>query len=384
MNQIRVIETTKTTKTTEYTDPLMTIGAYAEAVGLSPSALRYYDQIGLLHPDHVDAHNGYRYYATPTVRRARRIRDLREVDVPLDVLRRVLDGDPELAAAELDELATDRERAGLQAAAALRRTARALREVPSTATEPVRLNGPVLADALRAAGSMAAPDEPFDRVLVDLDGDHVDVVATDRFRMFTHRIPVPPGHGGHGRLGIPLSRLADASDWLDGVDHVVIIAEDGELRLTDDDHDTDDHDDTDHDHLPVDPADISGFPDHTQFLSAYASRDHRLLLTRGAVLTALATDDEFIGLAIDAGGATLAGARVPGRVLGAEPGTELRFTTALLREAVTAMPGDQLLVLFGDTVRPVLLQAPAAPGRNVVIMPARPETADSVPVDAHR
>ena len=40
----------------------MTISEFARLVGLAPSALRFYDDCGLLPPAEVDATNGYRYY----------------------------------------------------------------------------------------------------------------------------------------------------------------------------------------------------------------------------------------------------------------------------------------------------------------------------------
>jgi protein phosphatase len=40
----------------------MTIGELATRSRLSAKALRLYDQLGLLHPDHVDPVTGYRIY----------------------------------------------------------------------------------------------------------------------------------------------------------------------------------------------------------------------------------------------------------------------------------------------------------------------------------
>ena len=51
-------------------ESLLTIGAFAQAVGLSPSALRFYDECGLLVPAEVDPVTGYRYYTPELARRA--------------------------------------------------------------------------------------------------------------------------------------------------------------------------------------------------------------------------------------------------------------------------------------------------------------------------
>ena len=73
------------------TDELLTISAFARQVGLTPSALRFYDDCGLLRPASVDEQNGYRYYAPSQEARAALLRDLREIDLPLADVRVVLD-----------------------------------------------------------------------------------------------------------------------------------------------------------------------------------------------------------------------------------------------------------------------------------------------------
>ena len=72
--------------------PLLTISAFARAVGLAPSTLRYYDEAGLLPPAEVDPQTGYRYYTPHLERRALLIGRLREVGAPVELMRAVLDG----------------------------------------------------------------------------------------------------------------------------------------------------------------------------------------------------------------------------------------------------------------------------------------------------
>jgi protein phosphatase len=78
---------------------LLTIGAFARAVRLSPKALRHYDELGLLQPAVVDADSGYRYYDPGQVEQARLIPWLRRVGMPLARIRRVC----ELPAAQAAE-----------------------------------------------------------------------------------------------------------------------------------------------------------------------------------------------------------------------------------------------------------------------------------------
>jgi len=72
----------------------LTISEFARLVGLAPSALRFYDDCGLLPPAEVDATNGYRYYDRSQAERARLLRDLREIDLPLPDVRLALDAAP--------------------------------------------------------------------------------------------------------------------------------------------------------------------------------------------------------------------------------------------------------------------------------------------------
>src|SRR5215510_4368186 len=69
---------------------LLSIGAFASMTRLSIKALRLYDQLGLLQPQHVDSQNGYRYYGVDQLSSARMIRNMREMDMPLATIRQVL------------------------------------------------------------------------------------------------------------------------------------------------------------------------------------------------------------------------------------------------------------------------------------------------------
>ncbi|MEU8822965.1 MerR family transcriptional regulator [Streptomyces sp. NPDC048636] len=80
--------------------PLLSIGAFARRTRLSPKALRLYDRLGLLAPDHVDETTGYRWYRADQVERARLVALLRRLDMPLARIGRVLDLPGERAAHE--------------------------------------------------------------------------------------------------------------------------------------------------------------------------------------------------------------------------------------------------------------------------------------------
>ncbi|MEU4553625.1 MerR family transcriptional regulator [Micromonospora violae] len=77
---------------------LMTIGAFARAVRLTPKALRLYDQVGLLVPAAVDPESGYRLYDPAQVSVARLVGQLRRIGMPLAQIRVVCGLEPTAAA----------------------------------------------------------------------------------------------------------------------------------------------------------------------------------------------------------------------------------------------------------------------------------------------
>ena len=68
----------------------LTIGQVARLSGLTTRALRHYDKLGVLRPAEVSDENGYRWYARDQVEIARQVRVLRELEVPLDEVRRIV------------------------------------------------------------------------------------------------------------------------------------------------------------------------------------------------------------------------------------------------------------------------------------------------------
>jgi len=69
---------------------LLPIGMFARMTMLSVKALRLYDQLGVLQPLHIDPQTGYRYYGVDQIPGARMIRNMRDMDMPLATIRRML------------------------------------------------------------------------------------------------------------------------------------------------------------------------------------------------------------------------------------------------------------------------------------------------------
>lgn len=69
---------------------LFTIGEMAKLFGINAKTLRYYDEIGLIRPEHTDPMTGYRYYSTGQFERLNTIKYLRALDMPLAKIMRFL------------------------------------------------------------------------------------------------------------------------------------------------------------------------------------------------------------------------------------------------------------------------------------------------------
>ena len=71
-------------------DVILSIGEFSKMTYLSVKALRHYHDVGLLEPVDIDPTTGYRRYAASQVATAQAIRRFRDLDMPLDDVRRVL------------------------------------------------------------------------------------------------------------------------------------------------------------------------------------------------------------------------------------------------------------------------------------------------------
>ncbi|MFF3946840.1 MerR family transcriptional regulator [Streptomyces sp. NPDC001902] len=66
----------------------MKIGDLAEKTGVAPRLLRYYEEVGILHP--FRSANGYRSYGEPAIDRVLQIRELLEAGLTTEMIREVL------------------------------------------------------------------------------------------------------------------------------------------------------------------------------------------------------------------------------------------------------------------------------------------------------
>ncbi len=68
---------------------MFTVKQLSHLAGITPRTLHYYDEIGLLKPSQV-GDNGYRYYGEESLLRLQQILLYRELDMPLEKIKRVM------------------------------------------------------------------------------------------------------------------------------------------------------------------------------------------------------------------------------------------------------------------------------------------------------
>jgi DNA-binding transcriptional MerR regulator len=67
------------------------IGEFSKIAQVPSSVLRYYDEIGMLKPAHIDPWTGYRYYSAAQLPRLHRILALKELGLTLDQITQLVD-----------------------------------------------------------------------------------------------------------------------------------------------------------------------------------------------------------------------------------------------------------------------------------------------------
>lgn len=355
------------------TEPLLTISAFARAVDLAPSALRYYDDAGLLPPAEVDARTGYRYYTPELARRAHLIRRMRAVGVPVETMRAVLDSDPEEAVQLLRDFAA-------QAAQSAERTAVTIEDLVADLHrgddpgEPVTvsLDGPELATALtqvsRAAGTETG--SPLRGVLVDIDGAGVTVVATNRYWLAAWSLTTTAVESARGtRLFLPLDDVSPLAQWLSWQGAVRIHAENTAATVSGRGRDGG--------ACPtrtITPG-ADRFPAYQLILDAQDDRHARTTMPRQALLDACAPAEDGVRLHVGPDRVTVStddaseGRHLAARTVGA-PFT-LALSVDLFRPAVEMMVGNQVSLEYSADTRPLWVTSPGQRRLRALVMPRR-------------
>lgn len=342
-------------------DDLVTIGAFARATGLTPSALRFYDDSGLLAPARIDPATGYRYYAAGQRERASTIRRLRAIDVPLDVVTRVLSVDPDEAARLLDAHVKVLQQRAADAAAEAEAVKAALalgQRVPRVA-----LSGRLFADAIERVLPAVSEDPEFPilaGILVELGGDVVTVTATDRYRLSTRSLAVTGTESPWSGV-LPARELAALVPWfagsddlaLDRRDDTVVISAGGEEKR-----------------CTVLPG---TFPDWAAMLAALPPTRTRVVVQRDTLLGAVeGAPTETIRCVVAPHEISIGSPAGPNRRLDAHvtgPGIELFFRRDNLRSALATAVGPDLMLDISAPDMPVVIRSATDGDLTTLAMP---------------
>ncbi|MFE5870327.1 MerR family transcriptional regulator [Streptomyces roseifaciens] len=376
---------------------LMGIGAFARRVGLAPSALRFYDDCDVLRPAYVDDATGYRYYAPEQQARAVLVRRLREAGVPLTDASVVLDGTDDEARAVLQEHAR---RARVTAASAQVVIQEILRALPdgtpwttkakarakanAKANAKVCVGGAELASAVRqvapAVASGPARDEfpVLGHILIEVDGQEVRLVATDRYRLAVRTLRAKSMEGDPWHALIAASDMKDVAAWAMRIPDVSIEADGEGARLHSGAHSRT---------LPTADETVLPFPDYRMVLDNFPTPRHRVITDRAALRTALAEagySDAPVILRADEQQLTLTpgepdpgshGLTLPAICTG-PPLRRIAFDPQVLLAAIEAGVGPDVLLEVSSPDQPVVVRSADQGSFTTLVMPVHDAAAD--------
>ncbi|MGF7029913.1 DNA-binding transcriptional MerR regulator/effector-binding domain-containing protein [Paenibacillus mucilaginosus] len=80
---------------------MLSIGEFSKICGVSAKTLRYYDEMGLIHPDEINPENGYRYYAIGQLKKMLFINRLKSYQFSLEEIKSVLQREADQAEEQL-------------------------------------------------------------------------------------------------------------------------------------------------------------------------------------------------------------------------------------------------------------------------------------------
>ncbi|HEX6150073.1 MerR family transcriptional regulator [Nocardioides sp.] len=344
------------------TEPLLTISAFARAVDLAPSTLRYYDEAGLLTPAEVDPRTGYRYYTPDLERRATLIRRMREVGLSVDAMRLVLAGGHDEATRILRAHVEGAHRSAARAAAVVDEILAALDAAPEPAEVSVTVDGAELAAALRRVGRAASDDDPLAGVLLDCADGAVTVVATDRYWLALWSVPVGEP-GGDLRAFLPTVAARALAELLASRVTATLRVSPGSVQV-------------DETELAAGP---DRFPAYRLILPGRA--EGRATLERAALAATVDAAIEEgpagpVRFAVSDSGVRVGGygdadqVMLPAVVTGAT--TTLWFAAGLFRRALDTLVGESVTVAWTAQDRAVRISPVEQRRLDVLLMPVRP------------
>ncbi|MFK3979927.1 MerR family transcriptional regulator [Micromonospora sp. NPDC050397] len=345
-------------------DDRMTIGTFARAANVTTSALRFYDDCGLVRPDEVDAVTGYRYYSMDQVEEVVLIRRLREAGLPLGDVRRLLAGPVEVA----EELLTAHLRTMERAVEVARANAStALAMIRDQAGDHVRLSGRVLAEAIgqvAPAADTTGEVRVLGGVLIEATTGELRLVATDRYRLAVRSVSVRGRRRTPTAVVVGAGELDRARPWIGEQDSVRLHLAESRLRL-----------DAPGGERTL-PAIGETFPAYRVVLDDLPETPTRVVAPRRLLLAALGDDprarlDLAVGddLTVRSSVRDRPAVTVPADVVGGPVAISFQFTT--LHPAVQAGVGPDVMLQIGRPDLPVVVRSADDGDFTTLAMPVR-------------
>ena len=349
-------------------DHLLTIGAFAQRCGLSRSALRFYDECGLLLPVAVDDSTGYRYYAAAQVRAAVLVKRLRAAEVPVGDVRRFLAAGP----AERKEMLAAHAIRLEEHASAFRRALDELLdelELPSqdeqlswcTVTAGALVDG-IGQVAFAAARGGGRPE--LSGIWVEAAEGSLRLVATDSYRLAVRDLVLDDGQEtAHLEGFLPLQEAEELRSSIAGAGTVKISEQPGgPLEVA-----------ADGVAVAVE-AQEGSFPDYRAVLVGNPRGNKAVAGVRALADALLAVADEMARLDFTPG-ALVVGSAGSQTAVGATwdgPPLSMTLNAGFVAEALAVMVGPDVVVEASDALRPLTLRSADTGTLTVLTMPVRP------------
>lgn len=346
---------------------LLSIGEFARRSGLTRSALRFYDDCGILRPAVVDGATGYRQYTRAQVEAAELLRECRQAGMPLTLVRDVLgapDRAEELVGAFWVDAQADFAARGEAVQAMFQRL-----KARSTMTNGGGwdVEGGELAAAVRQVVPAAAPDSEELLVLRSVlleAGDDLRLVATDRYRLAIRDLVVAWAEGDPEATAlVDAAALAEATEEVPAgtlrveISRTAVVMSSGEWRRE----------------IPT----VEGeYPPYRNLVSDQHATT--ALVDVPAVVTVLEAmgGEPAVVIEFSAGGLKVgvpeepAPAHVPAQLSG--PPLTAGFNPRFLLDALAATEGAEALIAGNSPLEPFLIRSAGAGAFTTRVMPVRP------------
>lgn len=355
---------------------MRSIGEMARDSGLSVSALRFYDGAGVLVPAWVDPVSGYRWYGPEQLDDARLLARLRRVAMPLTDVRLVLAGWSGADTALVRKLLEAHLRGLETGLSDARRELSSLRAILDNRENPVipvhtttrlTLSAPELAAALDAVRFAVSTDPELPvlgGVLLDIEGEELRVVATDRYRMAVARAGAAGHTGDRVQVVVPTPLVDAMRALLSGEASAELSVDGGSVSLETEGRQA------------VGRCLDQDFPDYRRLVRLPAGR--RVVVDTATLREAVATGpvhgtevrkqdgvpyDVSLLTAVDGSVTVSAGDGGHG---GAE---QVAVNRDFLLDALTAAARDALVLEFGGPSAPLAIRRPDAEDEFSLLMP---------------